>query len=144
MRIAYKRQLKDFTLDVDFEIPDLGVTVLFGPSGSGKSSLLNLISGLDSQQQTELSYFKLNAMVYDDTESKINIKPWKRKIAYVFQDHRLFPHMTVRENILFGQKRRGSTLQIDAVINTADVRWAEAKGFDGTLIIVKSRAANTG
>ena len=106
-----------FLLNVDFKMPEKGVTVLFGPSGSGKTSVLNLMAGLnenvDDLQQAE---FSLNGKVIDDSNNKISIKPWLRNIAYVFQDHRLFPHMTTLENILFGYKRRNSQLNPDELI----------------------------
>lgn len=118
MRVRYKKKLKDFMLDVDFEMPDQGVSVLFGPSGAGKSSLLNLIAGLDTEtSKVDRANFTLKQTVYDDTENKIKLKPWQRKIAYVFQEHRLFPHITVRENILFGYKRRGNTQNVEPLID---------------------------
>ncbi|VAW57848.1 Molybdenum ABC transporter ATP-binding protein ModC [hydrothermal vent metagenome] len=116
MKVRYKKQLGNFTLDVNFDLPDQGVSVLFGPSGGGKSSLLNLIAGLDSE--ADIAQFKLKQTVYDDTESKTRLKPWQRKVAYVFQDHRLFPHITVRENILFGYKRRNEGQSVDQVVET--------------------------
>lgn len=119
--VAYKKQLKDFQLDVDFKLPEKGITVLFGPSGSGKTSLLNLLSGLGESEQSlshALSHakFSLNETIYDDSEQGLFIPPWKRNIAYVFQDNRLFPHMTIEQNILFGFKRRNSSLEPETII----------------------------
>jgi len=123
MKVAYKKKLNDFDLDVEFEIPDIGISVLFGPSGAGKSSILNLITGLDdNNRKTQSSYFELNNQVYDDSSKKINIKPWQRKISYVFQDSRLFPNMNVLENIKFGYKRRKSNLNIDEVVDKFKIR----------------------
>jgi len=117
IKIAYKTALNKFNLDVDFEIPDQGISVLFGPSGSGKSSVLNHIAGLDDRSKTQYSKLMLNDVVYDDSASNIKLNPWQRKIAYVFQDNRLFPNMTVKQNILFGYKRRQSELDVNDVIN---------------------------
>lgn len=124
MKVAYKKQLKNIILDVDVEIPDKGISVLFGPSGAGKSSLLNLLAGIDISQAKKIqcaeitaAHFILNQRVIEDLENKINTKPWHRNIAYVFQDHRLFPNMTVKENILYGYKRRSSQLNIEKVID---------------------------
>ncbi len=114
IKVRYKKQFNRFLLDADFSMPDTGITVLFGPSGSGKTSVLNLISGLEVQKnkniQLHYSNFVLNNRVIDDSEKSISLKPWDRNIAYVFQDHRLFPHLNVEENILFGYKRRNSNL----------------------------------
>lgn len=133
IRARYKKQLRNFCLDVDFEMPVSGITVLFGPSGAGKSSLLNLLSGLDITEQNqetsstisakaETSFFEINNAKYDDTVNNIKLKAWQRNIGYVFQDARLFPNMTVEKNILFGFKRRSSSLNIEDVINKFKIR----------------------
>ena len=122
IKIAYKLQLNNFELDVDFEIPSQGISVLFGPSGSGKSSVLNHVSGLDDQSNIKYAKLELNDVVYDDSEDNIKLNPWQRKIAYVFQDNRLFPNMTVQQNIHFGYKRRQSTLDINEVIDKFKIR----------------------
>ncbi len=123
LEIFYQARFNQFHLQVDCSIPAQGITVLFGESGSGKSSLLNLLAGLDSAQAdeqhklyVEKARFSLNNTVYDDTEQGIKLKPWQRRIAYVFQDNRLFPHMTVLQNIQFGYRRRDSTLEPQALI----------------------------
>lgn len=120
--IAYRKQLKKFMLDTEMSIPETGITVLFGPSGSGKTSLLNLLAGLDDGVIKVEGRFKLNGIDYDDSENRIRLKPWQRNIAYVFQDTRLFPHMTVEENVLFGFKRRNSKLDLETIINLFGVK----------------------
>lgn len=116
INIAYRKQLRDFTLDIELEMPETGITVLFGPSGSGKTSLLNMLAGLESEGNVEKARFQLNEQVYDNAEKDVCRKTWQRNIAYVFQDNRLFPHMTVRQNILFGYTRRNSAMDIDDII----------------------------
>ena len=130
IQVSYKKLLNNFLLDVDFTMPDSGITVLFGPSGSGKTSVLNLIAGLniaefditgldeDKNRIQNTSKFILNKNIIDDSSSKIKLKPWDRNIAYVFQDHRLFPHLTVEDNILFGYKRRNCELHPQDLIET--------------------------
>ena len=122
IKIAYKTSLNNFNLDVEFEIPNHGITVLFGPSGSGKSSVLNHISGLDDQSNVQYARLELNDAVYDNSESNIKLNPWQRKIAYVFQDNRLFPNMTVQQNIYFGYKRRQSSLDVNEVIDKFKIK----------------------
>jgi len=91
-------------------MPNTGITVLFGPSGSGKTSILNLMAGVANNELLQHASFKLNNKTLDDSINKIHLKPWLRKLAYVFQDHRLFLHLSVKENILFGYKRNLSNL----------------------------------
>jgi len=122
IKIAYKTKLNNFQLDVAFEIPDQGISVLFGPSGSGKSSVLNHVSGLDDRSDVEYAKLELNNVVYDDSENNIKLNPWLRKIAYVFQDNRLFSNMTVLQNIYFGYKRRQSTLDVNKVIEKFKIK----------------------
>ncbi|MDX1286137.1 MAG: molybdenum ABC transporter ATP-binding protein, partial [Draconibacterium sp.] len=85
-----------------FSIPQSGVTILFGPSGCGKSTLLNCIAGLE---QTEQAYAKIGNVMLDDKQNKLCVTAHKRRVGYVFQDSRLFPHKTVRQNLLYGYKR---------------------------------------
>ena len=93
-----KIDLDSFILDANFSIPDKGVTVIFGPSGSGKTTLLRALAGLEENQN---GYLKI---VLFDRNLGINIAPNKRRIGYVFQDGRLFPHMSVAGNLRFGKQ----------------------------------------
>jgi len=122
MKVVYKKKLENFSLDVNFEIPETGITVLFGPSGSGKSSLLNFIAGLDENNLVEEAYCKFKGKILNDSGKAIKIKPWHRNIGYVFQDHRLFPNMTVRKNIEYGYKRRKGNLDTDLVIEKFKIK----------------------
>ncbi|MEM6806691.1 MAG: molybdenum ABC transporter ATP-binding protein, partial [Bacteroidota bacterium] len=80
----------------------LGITGIFGPSGAGKTSLLHAIAGLVSPQKGKIS---LGDKVLFDREQKINLAVEKRNIGYVFQEGRLFPHMSVEKNLLYGFKK---------------------------------------
>ncbi len=123
INIQYKKQINpNFLLDVDFCLPEKGISVLFGPSGSGKTCLLNMIAGIENNNiQPQQSSFKINNRIIDDVENNIKTKPWLRKVAYVFQDNRLFPHMTTLQNIEFGFKRCKSQLKIKDLINIFNI-----------------------
>ena len=78
-----------------------GLTVLFGPSGAGKSSVLNMIAGL---LKPDRGHVLLNGETLFDSDRGIDLPPNRRRIGYVFQDARLFPHMDVRANLLYGHR----------------------------------------
>jgi len=104
----------DFRLKADFT-GGAGVTVLFGRSGSGKTSIANLVAGL---VQPEHGRVVVNGETVCDTESGLERPAWRRQIGYVFQDTRLFPHLNVRENLLYGARRRGVVAaRIDPVVD---------------------------
>ena len=88
-----------FTLNADFETDPSGITALFGRSGSGKSTLVNLLAGLSLPDGGRIA---LNGETLFDGEKGINLPPEKRRIGYVFQESRLFPHMIVRKNLAYG------------------------------------------
>ncbi|MEJ2409443.1 MAG: ATP-binding cassette domain-containing protein, partial [Novosphingobium sp.] len=76
-----------------------GLTALFGPSGAGKTSLLDAVAGL---VRPSGGHIAVSGTTLFDSARRINLKPEKRRCGYVFQDHRLFPHRTVRTNLLYG------------------------------------------
>lgn len=84
---------------------DAGVIGVFGSSGHGKTTLLNLLSGLQSPIGGEI---ELNGRVLYSFKNKVNVKARKRNIAYVFQDYRLFPHLSVYKNLKYALPRKGS------------------------------------
>lgn len=102
LKIDIKQQLNDLILDINVEISPKGVTAIFGKSGAGKSSLINLVAGLAKPNQ---GLIYLNDRALFDSEKNINLLPEKRKIGYVFQEHRLFPHYSVEKNLKYGCKR---------------------------------------
>lgn len=95
-RVALRR--KDVGLDVDLRVGE-GVTALFGPSGAGKTTLLHCIAGLVSPDSGRIA---LAGETLFDSGSGRSLPPERRRVGVVFQDLRLFPHRTVRENLLFG------------------------------------------
>lgn len=92
-----------------------GLTALFGRSGAGKTTLVNAIAGLLTPRRARIS---INGRVLNDTTAGINVPPHQRRIGYVFQEARLFPHLTVRNNLLFGRffARRTDTIAFDHVV----------------------------
>lgn len=101
LQINLQKQLGEFSLEVDLRIPNQGITGIFGVSGSGKSSLINLISGLMTPDR---GFIRLNDRTLVDIEQKMNLPPQQRNLGYVFQDARLFPHYKVKGNLLYGMK----------------------------------------
>ncbi len=87
-----------FVLDAEFSAGP-GITVLFGPSGAGKTTILHLVAGL---MRPESGRIVVGGDVVADTQSRIFVPPHKRRIGLVFQDAQLFPHLTVAQNLAFG------------------------------------------
>lgn len=91
-----------FALNVDLQLPGRGVTALYGHSGSGKTSCLRCIAGLE---RADRGLVQVNDEVWQDSERQIFVPPHKRALGYVFQEASLFPHLSVRANLEFGLKR---------------------------------------
>jgi molybdate transport system ATP-binding protein len=102
MEVSIVHDYGGFTLDVAFQIEQPGVTALFGPSGAGKTSVINAIAGVLRPQRGRVV---MNGRVLYDSNDSICIPLRVRRIGYVFQDARLFPHMTVEKNLRFGWRR---------------------------------------
>src|SRR4051812_32202449 len=90
-------------VDVAFET-DSRATALFGPSGSGKTTLVNMLAGLVRPDRGRIV---LGDEVFFDSDAKIDVPVHRRRIGYVFQEGRLFPHLGVRQNLVFGRWMRG-------------------------------------
>jgi len=99
-----RARLGDFELDVGFRVPQAGNTVVFGPSGAGKTSVLNLLAGALKPSSGRID---VGSEVFVDTERGIFLPLEKRRLGWVFQDGRLFPHLTVAQNLSYGLERRG-------------------------------------
>lgn len=97
--------LADFTLEIDAQL-QCQVTGIFGPSGAGKTSLLDLIAGL---RQPASARIALNDRVLTDTAAGVVMPPRLREIGYVPQDLALFPHLSVRQNLLYGHRNGRET-----------------------------------
>jgi molybdate transport system ATP-binding protein len=88
-----------FTLEASFTAEG-GVTALFGPSGSGKTSLVRIVAGLLRPDRGRLT---VDGRLLVDTERRVFVPPHRRRVGYVFQEPRLFPHVSVRRNLTFGR-----------------------------------------
>ncbi|WP_295536643.1 molybdenum ABC transporter ATP-binding protein [uncultured Thioclava sp.] len=100
LEIALKHRFAGFTLDLALNAPG-GITALFGHSGAGKSTVVNAVSGL---LRPDLGRIAVGGDVVLDTEAGINLAPHRRRIGYVFQEARLFPHLDVRANLNYGAR----------------------------------------
>lgn len=102
-KVDIYKKLQHFNIDISFTV-DKEVLVIKGPSGSGKTTILDCIAGI---KQPDKGSIVINDRVIYSSEDKINVPIKDRNIGYVFQDYALFPHMTVKNNILFGIKSKG-------------------------------------
>ncbi|MGY6411996.1 MAG: molybdenum ABC transporter ATP-binding protein [Alkalilacustris sp.] len=99
LQLCVRHRLAGFALDVDVTAPP-GVTVLFGPSGSGKTTLINAVAGL---LRPDAGRIAVGDWVLLDTAARRALPTHRRRIGYVFQEGRLFPHLTVRQNLAYGR-----------------------------------------
>src|SRR5438309_11754184 len=102
LRVSLLKRRDEFTLHAEFEAPTPGVVALFGRSGCGKTTLVNIISGL---LDPDAGRVQLEQTVLTDTRAGVAIPVERRRIGYVFQDARLFPHFDVLGNLRYGYKR---------------------------------------
>src|SRR6202158_5901836 len=99
LKVAVEHHFGSFVLDAAFDSAG-GLTALFGRSGAGKTSLINAIAGL---LRPERGHIILDGEVLTDTERRTFVPARRRRIGYVFQEGRLFPHLSVRQNLLYGR-----------------------------------------
>ena len=136
LEINIRKSLRDFDLDVKMTIEEGEILMLVGDNGCGKTSLLNLVAGL---QDPEKGRIALDGRALFDSGLKINIAPEVRNIGYVFQSYALFPHMSVYDNVAFGLRaRRLSRGEIEAMVRSHleaaglwDIRKARAIDVSG-------------
>lgn len=112
LEVNVKQKLGSLDLDVQLNVPLKGITAVFGRSGSGKTSLVNTLSGLTSP---DAGVIRLGKRILFDSGSKVNLAPEKRNIGYVFQDARLFPHYKVEGNLLYGCGGKRPTMFQDVI-----------------------------
>jgi molybdate transport system ATP-binding protein len=103
LRVDVTKKLGEFSLEAAFA-SEGRVTGLFGASGAGKTSLVNMIAGLLRPDRGTIA---IDGEIVDDAEKGIHMPTWRRRIGYVFQDARLFPHLNVRQNLDYGRRMNG-------------------------------------
>jgi len=99
LAVQAEKQLGEFAVNVSFT-SDTAATALFGPSGAGKTSVINMIAGL---LKPERGRIVLGDEVLFDSVTGINVPTWRRRVGYVFQEGRLFPHFSVKRNLDYGR-----------------------------------------
>lgn len=117
LQVEVRHPLGRVTLDVAFAAVDRFIAIV-GPSGAGKSSLLNVIAGLTTPQH---GHIRLDDEVLTDTQQHILVPPHRRRIGYVFQEPRLFPHLNVRHNLTFGSRGADGGASFDDVVAMLDL-----------------------
>jgi len=103
LALDVEKQLGALSLAAGFQIAG-GATALFGPSGAGKTSLINMIAGL---LKPDRGCIVLDDTILFDAAKAINVPPHRRRIGYVFQEGRLFPHLSVWQNLDYGRRMSG-------------------------------------
>ncbi|MGL3106023.1 MULTISPECIES: molybdenum ABC transporter ATP-binding protein [unclassified Bradyrhizobium] len=103
LRVDVEKQLGEFSLHASFT-SEGRVIGLFGASGAGKTSLVNMIAGL---LRPDRGSIVIDGETVDDTAAGIHVPAWRRRIGYVFQDARLFPHLNVAQNLDYGRRMNG-------------------------------------
>ena len=120
LSVAVKKRRGSFMLDAQFELPTPGVVTLFGRSGCGKSTLVNIIAGLLDPDEGRIA---LDGSALLDTHQDIDIPAHSRRIGYVFQDARLFPHLSIASNLRYAARRAPAkrVIGLDEVLALLDL-----------------------
>jgi molybdate transport system ATP-binding protein len=115
LSVALRHRFSGFTLDARFDAP-AGLTALFGRSGSGKTTVVNAVAGL---LRPDAGRIEAGGSVLTDTGQGVFVPVHRRRIGYVFQDARLFPHLTVRQNLLYGRwasRQTGDAAELGRIV----------------------------
>lgn len=112
IEVSLTHDFGDFALDVRFTMERGGVTALFGPSGAGKTTIINAIAGTFRPRKGRIV---IAGRTVFDSSTGLSLSPRARRTGYVFQDARLFPHMSVEDNLLFGWRRARNKASRDEI-----------------------------
>jgi molybdate transport system ATP-binding protein len=116
IEVAVTKRLGDFTIDAEFSCATDGIVALFGRSGAGKTSLIDMLAGLSRPDSGRI---EIAGVPLFDSHRGLDLPPERRRIGYVFQEGRLFPHMTVRSNLSYGLRRAPTherRIQFDQIV----------------------------
>jgi molybdate transport system ATP-binding protein len=122
VEVSLRHSFGAFSLEVDFTAPGAGVIALFGPSGAGKTSIVHAIAGLWRPQSGRIA---LGGRVLLDSQAGIAVKAEARRAALVFQEARLFPHMSVEKNLLYGWRRSGKRASREEIARVVEMLGLE-------------------
>jgi molybdate transport system ATP-binding protein len=108
LHIHIRKKLPHFDLSVELVCPAEKMTVLIGPSGAGKTTLIRIIAGLEKPDE---GVIRFGDEVWTDTSRRICLPPQKRRLGYVFQDYTLFPHLNIQDNAAFAAGKKKEAVQ---------------------------------
>lgn len=126
LKVNIQKKLKEFDLDVDFEL-EKGCLGILGPSGCGKSMTLKSLAGIVNPDSGVVSLTTDKETTYFDSEKKINLKPQKRNVGYLFQNYALFPNMTVEENVAIGLSKNEDKSTVSEIIKRFHLEGLEKR-----------------
>lgn len=121
LEVAAAKRLGAFELDIGFSCEASGITAVFGRSGAGKTTLVNILAGLLRPDRGRIS---VGGSVLYCSERGIDLPPDRRRLGYVFQEGRLFPHLSVRGNLTYGYRRRSPgerRIEFDQIVALLDL-----------------------
>lgn len=110
LQVSINKPLQYFDLEVDFTVSNHQILVVWGPSGAGKTTVLECLAGLRTPASGTI---ELNHKPLYSSESRINLVARDRQVGYLFQDYALFPHMTVEQNVKYGLRSKTVSQQVD-------------------------------
>ena len=126
LKVNILKKLKEFDLEVDFELKK-GCLGILGPSGCGKSMTLKSVAGIVNPDKGVVSLTSDEETVYFDSNRKINLKPQKRNVGYLFQNYALFPNMTVEENVASGLSKGSDNKIVSEMIKRFHLEGLEKR-----------------
>lgn len=118
IEVDIRRRIGALRIDAQFTGAAGGITALFGRSGAGKTSIVNMLAGLDRPEEGRIV---VDGTTLYDSARRIDLPPEARRLGYVFQEGRLFPHLNVRHNLAYGMRRQAGGVDLDHVVDLLDL-----------------------